>query len=71
MDDPQSLQLEIDRLTSELDQTSSDKDKAAQYGLVLLDEKESLKNRCEQLEALYDNTKHELIITQEVINPVI
>ncbi|KAF2360045.1 Bicaudal-D protein microtubule-associated [Trinorchestia longiramus] len=66
-DDPQSLQLEIERLTNELDQTSSEKTQAAQYGLVLLEEKESLKSRCEQLEALYENTKHELHITQEAL----
>ena len=67
MADSESLQLEIDRLTSELDQTSSEKNQAAQYGLVLLEEKESLKTRCEQLEALYENARHELNITQEVM----
>ncbi|KAA0196649.1 hypothetical protein HAZT_HAZT004309, partial [Hyalella azteca] len=66
-DDPQSLQLEIERLTNELDHTSNQKTQAAQYGLVLLEEKESLKTRCEQLEALYENTKHELLVTQEAL----
>lgn len=66
MEDPESLHLEIERLTNELDQTSNEKTQAAQYGLALLEEKESLKARCEQLEALYENTRHELTITQEV-----
>lgn len=68
MEESESLQLEIERLTNELDQTSSEKTQAAKYGLVLLEEKESLKTRCEQLEALYENTRHELNITQEVMS---
>lgn len=61
-----SLKKELDRLNLELDQTSSEKNQAAQYGLVLLEEKESLQSRCEDLEALYENTKHELESTREV-----
>ena len=66
MEESESFQLEIQRLTNELDQTSNEKTQAAKYGLVLLEEKESLKTQCEQLEALYENTRHELQITQEV-----
>ena len=36
------LRLEVDRLTRELDQTSAEKIQSAQYGLVLLEEKEQL-----------------------------
>ncbi|MCL4134397.1 UNVERIFIED_CONTAM: hypothetical protein GTU68_025594, partial [Idotea baltica] len=61
------LERELERLTNELDQTSSEKNQAAQYGLVLLEEKESLQTRCEELEAIYENTKHELEITQEAL----
>ena len=60
------LQREIERLSNELDQTTSEKNQAAQYGLVLLEEKENLQTRCEQLEGIYENTRHELEITQEV-----
>lgn len=60
------LKQEIERLSRELDQASSEKIQSAQYGLVLLEEKETLQQRCEDLEALYENTKHELDITQEV-----
>lgn len=60
------LKAEVERLTRELDQASSDKVQSAQYGLVLLEEKENLQQRCEELETLYENMKHELSITQEV-----
>lgn len=60
------LQQEIERLTRELDQASSEKVQSAQYGLVLLEEKRTLEQKCEDLESLYENTKHELDITIEV-----
>ena len=41
------LRQEVVRLTQELDQTSSEKIQSAQYGLVLLEEKESLEARCQ------------------------
>lgn len=62
----EELKQEIERLSRELDQASSEKIQSAQYGLVLLEEKSSLQHKCEELETLYDNTKHELEITQEV-----
>jgi len=61
------LRAEIIRLTQELDQTSSDKIQSAQYGLVLLEEKEGLETRCQELEAHFENTKHELEVTQEAL----
>lgn len=60
------LQQEVERLTRELDQASSEKVQSAQYGLVLLEEKKTLEQKCEELESLYENTKHELDITIEV-----
>lgn len=60
------LRQEVERLTRELDQASSEKVQSAQYGLVLLEEKKSLEQRNEDLETLYENTKHELEITIEV-----
>lgn len=60
------LKQEIERLSRELDQASSEKIQSAQYGLVLLEEKETLLQKCEELEALYENTRHELDFTQEV-----
>lgn len=58
--------LEIERLTRELDQTNSEKIQSAQYGIVLLQEKETLQHRCDELESLYENTRHELALTHEV-----
>ncbi|XP_042874742.1 protein bicaudal D-like [Penaeus japonicus] len=62
-----NLKQELERLNLELDQTSSEKNQAAQYGLVLLEEKESLQSRLEDLESLYENTKHELDNTREAL----
>ena len=43
----EKLKQEVVRLTQELDQTSSEKIQSAQYGLVLLEEKENLESRCQ------------------------
>lgn len=64
--DPNELRAEIDRLSRELDQASSEKIQSAKYGLGLLEEKSMLQQKCEELETLYENAKHELEITQEV-----
>ncbi|CAH2042157.1 unnamed protein product, partial [Iphiclides podalirius] len=61
------LKVEIERLSRELDQASSEKIQSAQLGLVLLEEKSALQQRCDELESLYENTKHELEITQEAL----
>lgn len=63
----EELRLEIERLSRELDQASSEKIQSAQFGLVLLDEKSLLQQKCEELETLYENTKHDLDITQEAL----
>ena len=65
-EDVPSLKAEIERLSRELDEASSDKIQSAQYGLALLEEKEALSKRCDELEAAYENSKHDLIITSEV-----
>lgn len=62
----EELRSEIERLSRELDQASSEKIQSAQYGLSLLEEKSHLQERCEELELLYENARHELDITQEV-----
>lgn len=62
----EELRSEIERLSRELDQASSEKIQSAQYGLGLLEEKSQLQEKCEELESLYENAKHELDITQEV-----
>lgn len=60
------LRAEIERLSRELDLASTEKIQSAQYGLALLEEKSALEQRCNEIESLYENTKHELDITQEV-----
>eukprot|EP00095_Tigriopus_kingsejongensis_P002044 maker-scaffold556_size137522-snap-gene-0.39 protein:Tk02044 transcript:maker-scaffold556_size137522-snap-gene-0.39-mRNA-1 annotation:"low quality protein: protein bicaudal d-like" len=61
------LRAEVDRLSRELDQTSAEKIQSAQYGLVLLEEKEQLDARCSELEALYENMRHELQVSHEAL----
>lgn len=62
----EELRSEIERLTRELDLQSSEISQSAKYGLGLLEEKLALQTKCEELEALYENSRHELEITQEV-----
>lgn len=61
------LKQEIESLNRKLDQLSSENVQSAQYGLGLLEEKQSLLSKCEELESLYENTKHELDITQQAL----
>ncbi|VVC24161.1 Hypothetical protein CINCED_3A006057 [Cinara cedri] len=61
------LQHEINRLTRELDQAHTEKVQSATYGLSLLEEKQSLTKRYEDLENLYENVRQELEITQEAL----
>nr|XP_006009936.2 PREDICTED: protein bicaudal D homolog 1 isoform X2 [Latimeria chalumnae] len=51
---------EIARLARELTETTQEKLQAAEYGLVVLEEKQALKQQYEDLEAEYDNLKREL-----------
>lgn len=63
----EELKHEIERLNRELAQTSHDKIQSAQYGLVLLDEKETLQQKYEEVELQYESTKNELELLREVI----
>ncbi|XP_065267935.1 protein bicaudal D homolog 1 isoform X6 [Emys orbicularis] len=51
---------EIERLTKELTETTHEKIQAAEYGLVVLEEKLTLKQQYDELEADYDCLKQEL-----------
>ncbi|KAH7976608.1 hypothetical protein HPB52_016972 [Rhipicephalus sanguineus] len=66
----EALKLELERLHRELAQTSHEKIQSAQYGLVLLDEKQALQQRCDELESMYDTTKHEMEILKEALAKV-
>uniref|UniRef100_A0A1L8DVM5 Putative microtubule-associated protein bicaudal-d n=1 Tax=Nyssomyia neivai TaxID=330878 RepID=A0A1L8DVM5_9DIPT len=63
----ENLRAEVERLGRDLEIASSEKIQSAQYGLVLLEEKAHLQNKCEELENLYENTKHDLDITLEAL----
>lgn len=63
----EELKREVERLSRELDQAVSEKIQSAHYGLVLLEEKDGLVLKCEELESLYENSKQELEITQEAL----
>ncbi|XP_059041674.1 protein bicaudal D homolog 1 isoform X10 [Mustela lutreola] len=52
--------IEIERLTKELTETTHEKIQAAEYGLVVLEEKLTLKQQYDELEAEYDSLKQEL-----------
>uniref|UniRef100_A0A3P9JQ81 Bicaudal D homolog 2 (Drosophila) n=1 Tax=Oryzias latipes TaxID=8090 RepID=A0A3P9JQ81_ORYLA len=57
---PQWLRAEVERLTRELRETSQEKIQAAEYGLAVLEEKQQLKQRFEELESEYETVKQEL-----------
>ncbi len=55
-----SLREELDRLNSELNEANEQRAQAAEYGLVLLEEKQSLQSQYEEQNALYESTQREL-----------
>ena len=60
------FKTEIERLNKELQQASCDKIRAAEYGLAVLEEKQSLQEQYDELETLFDTTKQELESSKEV-----
>lgn len=62
----EELRAEIEKLQRDLDVRESEINQSAKYGLGLLEEKVALQSKCEELENLYENTRHDLEITQEV-----
>ncbi|KAK9528987.1 hypothetical protein VZT92_013110 [Zoarces viviparus] len=57
---PQWLRVEVERLTRELRETTHEKIQAAEYGLAVLEEKQLLKQRFDELETEYETVRHEL-----------
>jgi protein bicaudal D len=60
------FKTEIERLNKELQQTSCDKIRAAEYGLAVLEEKQTLQEQYDELETVFENTKQELENSKEV-----
>ncbi|XP_022105383.1 protein bicaudal D homolog 2-like isoform X4 [Acanthaster planci] len=62
------LRVEIERLKDELNLASQEKIQAAEYGLVVLEEKQALKQQFEELEVLYETSKTELQLAKEALD---
>lgn len=58
---------EIERLSNELQQASSDKIRAAEYGLAVLEEKQTVQEQYDELESLFEATKQELEKSKEAL----
>ncbi|ESO06907.1 hypothetical protein HELRODRAFT_77074 [Helobdella robusta] len=67
MDETESLMEEIERLRNELDRAVKDREKAAEYGLAVLEEKQNFQTRCEQAENLYETTQLDLKLTKDTL----
>ncbi|GBN29119.1 Protein bicaudal D [Araneus ventricosus] len=61
------LKQELVRLSCELEQTTHEKNLSAEYGLALLEEKENLQQRYDELEVFYDSAKGELELLREAL----
>uniref|UniRef100_A0A915Q564 Protein bicaudal D n=1 Tax=Setaria digitata TaxID=48799 RepID=A0A915Q564_9BILA len=61
------LKAEVSRLANALEEASSDKIKAAQYGLQVLDEKQQLEVKLSQLQTQFDTAKAEAEATKKAL----
>lgn len=64
---PQWLRVEVERLSRELRETTQEKIQAAEYGLAVLEEKQQLKQRFDELETEYEAARQELDQLREVV----
>ncbi|XP_016123675.1 protein bicaudal D homolog 2-like isoform X1 [Sinocyclocheilus grahami] len=67
---PNWLRAEIERLTRELSETSREKIQAAEYGLVVLEENQQLKQRFDDLENAHETARQELDQLREAYGQV-
>jgi len=63
----EELRAEIGRLHQELTETNQEKVRAAEYGLAVLEERNNLETRIEELDGQLEATKTELEHAKEVI----
>ena len=54
------LRQELERLNVEIIEASEERAQAAEYGLVVLEEKQALQQQHDELSSLYESTKNEL-----------
>ncbi|XP_072305021.1 protein bicaudal D homolog 2-like isoform X2 [Eucyclogobius newberryi] len=57
---PGWMRVEMERLSRELTETTSEKIQAAEYGLAVLEEKQQLKQQYDELEVEYESIRQEL-----------
>ena len=60
------LKKETDRLTFDLQQACLEKVQAAEYGLAVLEEKQQIQDKYEELEKIHENKNKELSQAVEV-----
>ncbi len=56
----QSLMDKVESLTAAIAEANEERAQAAEYGLVLLSEKQALRSQYDELSGLYESTKREL-----------
>lgn len=66
METSTDMQKEVERLSNELAETVREKVQAAEYGLVVLEEKQQLQAQYDELEAQCETLKTELECAREV-----
>ncbi len=59
LDEP-SLATEVESLRAAIAEANEERAQAAEYGLVLLSEKQALRSQYDELSGLYESTKREL-----------
>ena len=67
----EELRSEVTRLQNELAETTQERVQAAEYGLAVLEEKQNLQQQYEELESIYETTKHELECAKEVSHVIL
>lgn len=63
----EELRREVERINRELDKAKAENDQAGKIGLKLIEQNTALKQENKELETLYENTRHDLEITQEAL----
>ena len=69
LDETQALRRELEQLNTEIIQANEERAQAAEYGLVMLEQKQSLQHQYDELSSLYDSTKRELENSANVRHP--
>ncbi|XP_070192301.1 protein bicaudal D-like isoform X2 [Littorina saxatilis] len=68
METSTDIQKEVERLNTELAETAREKVQAAEYGLVVLEEKQQLQAQYDELETQAETLKSELAFAREALN---